>query len=65
MISPISQNNNNKTQASIFYMNDFHAKLPNLERLYSASKAFDSFETTADKMKGLGINDLNLSAIDP
>ncbi len=51
MISPISQNNNNKTQASIFYMNDFHAKLPNLERLYSASKAFDSFETTADKMK--------------
>lgn len=50
MIEPISTNNK-KTQASIFYMNDFHAKLPNLERLYTASRAFDSFETTADKMK--------------
>lgn len=47
IISPQQGN----TQTSIFYMNDFHAKLPNLERAYSASKAFDSFETTADKLK--------------
>lgn len=32
-------------------MNDFHGKLPNLERLYTASNAFDSFETSADKLK--------------
>lgn len=53
MINSIStgQPNNNTTKTSIFYMNDFHAKLPNLERLYTASKAFDSFETSADKLK--------------
>ena len=54
MIYPVSftQNQDKKTtKASIFYMNDFHAKLPNLERLYTASKSFDTFETSADKMK--------------
>ena len=50
MITPINQSNNG-TKTSILYMNDFHAKLPNLERMYSASRAFDSFETTADKLK--------------
>ena len=53
MIYPISftQNKDKKTQTSILYMNDFHAKLPNLERLYTASQAFDSYETSADKLK--------------
>ena len=50
MITPISQDNNT-TKTSILYMNDFHAKLPNLERLYTASQAFDSFESSADKLK--------------
>ena len=53
MIYPVSftQNKDKKTQTSILYMNDFHAKLPNLERLYTASQAFDSYETSADKLK--------------
>ncbi len=53
MIYPVSftQNKDNKTKTSIFYMNDFHAKLPNLERLYTASQAFDTYETQADKLK--------------
>ena len=42
---------NNTTKTSIFYMNDFHAKLPNLERVYTASQMFDTFETSADKLK--------------
>ena len=50
MIQPISQDNRT-TKTSILYMNDFHAKLPNMERLYTASKEFDSFETSADKLK--------------
>ncbi len=49
-LNPYNPGNNN-TKTSILYMNDFHAKLPNLERLYTASKAFDSFETNADKLK--------------
>lgn len=51
MITPINQSQNKPTKTSILYMNDFHAKLPNLERMYSASKTFDSFETSADKLK--------------
>ena len=52
MIQPVqSSQPNNTTKASIFYMNDFHAKLPNLERVYTASQMFDSFETSADKLK--------------
>lgn len=53
MIYPVTftQNQDKKTKASIFYMNDFHAKLPSLERLYTASQAFDTYETTADKLK--------------
>lgn len=51
MITPVSQSQNKPTKTSILYMNDFHAKLPNLERLYSASQAFDSFESSADKLK--------------
>lgn len=51
MITPINQSQNKPTNTSILYMNDFHAKLPNLERMYSASKTFDSFETSADKLK--------------
>lgn len=50
MIQPISQSNNT-VKTSILYMNDFHGKLPNLERLYTASQAFDTFETSADKLK--------------
>ena len=49
MITPIQQPNTVKT--SIFYMNDYHAKLSNLERTYTASRAFDTFETSADKLK--------------
>lgn len=51
MISPINNNSTTKTQTSILYINDFHGKLPNLERLYTASNAFDRFETSADKLK--------------
>lgn len=53
MIQPIQtyQQQNKPATASILYMNDFHAKLPNLERLYTASQMFDSFETSADKLK--------------
>ena len=53
MIYPVSftQNKDKPTKTSIFYINDFHAKLPNLERVYSASQAFDSFESSADKLK--------------
>lgn len=52
MIPAISTPQNDKNvKTSIFYINDFHAKLPNWERLYTASQAFDSFETTADKLK--------------
>lgn len=53
MISPIQNNETTpkKTKTSILYINDFHGKLPNLERLYTASNAFDSFETSADKLK--------------
>ena len=52
MIQPVqSAQPNSTTKASIFYMNDFHAKLPNLERVYTASQMFDTFETSADKLK--------------
>lgn len=52
MIQPVTQqHNNNNVKTSILYMNDFHAKLPNLERMYTASKSFDTFETSADKLK--------------
>lgn len=49
-VQPVQQNNNS-VKTSIFYMNDFHAKLPNLERVYTASQMFDTFETSADKLK--------------
>lgn len=52
MINPVQNSQPNKTtKTSIFYMNDFHAKLPNLERVYTASQMFDTFETSADKLK--------------
>lgn len=53
MIQPVQnyQTNNKPASVSILHMNDFHAKLPNLERMYTASRAFDSFETSADKLK--------------
>ena len=66
-IQPVQNNNTVKT--SIFYMNDFHAKLPNLERLYTASKVFDSFETSADKLKlsagddGIGEDPVLINAV--
>ena len=50
MISPVAQNDN-LIKTSIFYINDFHGKMSNFERVYTASKAFDSFETSADKLK--------------
>lgn len=52
MINSIQPSQPNKTvKTSIFIMNDFHAKLPNLERAYTASRMFDSFESSADKLK--------------
>lgn len=41
------------TRTSIFYINDVHGQVPNMERIYTASKAFDSFESTknTDKLK--------------
>ena len=50
-IQPTQPNNNKPASVSILHMNDFHAKLPNLERMYTASQMFDSFETSADKLK--------------
>ncbi len=49
-IQPLQQNNK-PARVSILQMNDFHAKLPNLERMYTASKMFDSFDASADKLK--------------
>ena len=53
MIQPVqvNQEQNKPVKTSILYMNDFHAKLPNLERVYTASRMFDTFETSADKLK--------------
>lgn len=50
MISPIISNNNT-VKTSIFYMNDYHGKLSNIERAYTASRVFDSYEPSADKLK--------------
>lgn len=42
MISPVS--NQNKTiKTDIFYINDIHGQIPKMERLVSASNAFDEF----------------------
>lgn len=41
------------TKTSIFYMNDIHGQIANMEKIESASKAFDSFvpSTKTDKLK--------------
>ena len=39
------------TETSIFYLNDLHGKLNNMERIGSISKQFDEKETNADKLK--------------
>ena len=68
MISPVAQPDTT-VKTSIFYMNDFHGKLSNFERVYSASRAFDSYETSADKLKlssgddSLGEDVKNASAV--
>ncbi len=44
---------------SIFYINDSHGKSINMERTVSASNVFDSFTTSADKLK-LASGDIQL-----
>ena len=41
------------TKASIFYINDFHGKAMNMERVVTASRMFDAYvpETPTDKLK--------------
>lgn len=59
MVNPISiqttppQTKPKATKASIFYVNDIHSNLINLEKLKSASDAFDSFTPSekTDKLK--------------
>ena len=43
----------NKTYASIFYINDLHGKMTNMERLYAIAQQFDSFQPSyqTDKLK--------------
>lgn len=41
MITPV--NNSNNIKADFFYVNDIHGQIPKMERLVSASKAFDEF----------------------
>src|SRR5574344_331515 len=52
-ISPININNQNKSRTSIFYVNDVHGKMTNMERIYTASKDFDTFTPSekTDKLK--------------
>lgn len=44
---------NGTTRASIFYLNDIHGQISKMERIETASKAFDSFtpSTKTDKLK--------------
>lgn len=50
-INDKKQSSPNKT--SIFYVNDVHGKMTNMERIYTASRDFDSFEPQdkTDKLK--------------
>ena len=41
MVKPI--NGSNTVKADIFYVNDIHGQVPKMERLVTASRAFDSF----------------------
>ena len=52
MISPI-QNTNKTTKTDIFYINDIHGQIPKMERIASASFAFDKFvkEKGSDSFK--------------
>src|SRR5574344_220637 len=56
MINAINSSNINtpqKSRTSIFYVNDIHGKMTNMERIYTASRDFDSFEPSekTDKLK--------------
>ncbi|MCI1274051.1 MAG: 5'-nucleotidase C-terminal domain-containing protein [Clostridiaceae bacterium] len=47
------QNTPKKSRTSIFYVNDVHGKMTNMERIYTASRDFDTFEPSekTDKLK--------------
>lgn len=53
MVAPITQTPTNTTKTSIFYINDVHSNLSNIERLKSASDEFDAFVSSekTDKLK--------------
>jgi len=54
MVAPISSSIAPKTtKASIFYVNDLHSQIDNMQRLKTASDEFDSFEPSdkTDKLK--------------
>ena len=48
-----SQPQSQNTRASIFYINDLHGKMTNMERLYAITKQFDTFTPSyaVDKLK--------------
>ena len=52
-----------KTYTSIFYVNDLHGKMTNMERLYAIAQQFDSFQPSyqTDKLK-LASGDIILGA---
>src|SRR5574344_571834 len=52
-INPTNSNSQNKTRTSIFYINDVHGKMTNMERIYTATKDFDTFTPSVktDKLK--------------
>ena len=72
-VSPISQLHqktpqpkevsNQNTRTSIFYVNDVHGKMTNMERIYSVARQFDSFtpQGQVDKLK-LASGDIRLGA---
>ncbi len=57
------KSSSNKTYTSIFYVNDLHGKMTNMERLYAIAQQFDSFQPSyqTDKLK-LASGDIILGA---
>lgn len=53
MVTPVSQTQPKTTKTSIFYINDVHANIPNMEKIKSASDEFDAFVPSekTDKLK--------------
>ena len=50
MINPV--NSKNSIKADFFYVNDIHGQVPKMERLVTASRAFDEFVKTIQQFQG-------------